>query len=210
MGYEPVMSETKVEAIVIGGSAGALEAVETVLASLAADFPLPLALVLHIPPTKPSHLVDVLRAHCALAVKEAEDKEPLAAATLYVAPPNYHLLIERGRWFSLSVDEPVFFSRPSIDVLFESAADAYGPRLIGIVLSGANSDGASGLEAVHRAGGLTLVQQPETAIATAMPEAALRSTPSARSLTLPQISELLRGISLGRLEAASLEKWTPA
>src|SRR6185295_17693296 len=107
-----------VAAIVAGGSAGALDALNQILPCLPAAFPIPIALVLHVHPSKPSHLAHVLGLRCALAVKEAEDKEPLAPATIYVAPPNYHLLVERDRTCALSVDEPVHFSSPAIDVLF--------------------------------------------------------------------------------------------
>jgi two-component system chemotaxis response regulator CheB len=162
------------EAIVVGGSAGALDSLFAILGALPARFPLPVAIVLHIPASRPSQLAAVLRARCALSVKEAEDKEPLAPSTVYVAPPDYHLLIEKRGCFSLSVDEPVNYSRPAIDVLFESAADAYGAALVGVILTGANADGARGLLQVQRKGGLALVQAPDTALARTMPEAALR------------------------------------
>lgn len=163
----------KLGAIAIGGSAGALDALATILGALPAGFNLPVMLVLHIPPNKPSYLPEVLGTHCALAVKEAEDKEPITPGTVYVAPPDYHLLIERQRCFSLSVDEPVLFSRPAIDVLFDSAADAYGSGLVGVLLSGGSEDGARGLARIKRAGGVTLVQSPDSAQVRTMPEAAL-------------------------------------
>lgn len=163
-----------VEAVVIGGSTGALDALATILPVLPRSFPLPIALVIHLPSTRPSCLPEVIGTRCELHVKEAEDKEPLAAGTLYVAPPNYHLLIEARRCLSLSIDEPVHFSRPAIDVLFESAADAYGPALVGVLLTGASQDGARGLARIAKRGGTTIVQAPETAVASTMPEAALR------------------------------------
>jgi two-component system, chemotaxis family, protein-glutamate methylesterase/glutaminase len=163
-----------IRAIVVGGSAGALDALSEILPALPTCFPIPIALVLHVHPNKPSYLAAVLRARCALTVKEAEDKEPLAPQTLYVAPPNYHLLVERRGCFSLSVDDAVLFSRPAIDVLFESAADAFGPTVVGVLLTGASADGARGLAEIKRKGGLTIVQAPSTASVPTMPEAALR------------------------------------
>ena len=126
-------------------------------------------------------------------MKEAEDKEPIRGGVAYVAPPNYHLLVEPDLCLSLSSDEPVLYSRPSIDVLFESAADAYGNSVAAVVLTGANSDGARGLRAVADAGGLTLVQNPESAEARAMPEAALALCPTARTLNLVQLAATLQG-----------------
>jgi len=185
------MEAPRIELIVMGGSAGALLALGSILPSLPADFPLPIALVLHVPPTKPSYLVEALRQECELRVKEAEDKEPLAPATLYVAPPNYHLLIEKRREFSLSADELVHFSRPAIDVLFESAADAYGPATLGLLLSGANEDGARGIARIQEQGGISVVQSPETASMATMPEAALRIAKPDHVAALPDIGPLL-------------------
>ncbi|MFL6578025.1 MAG: chemotaxis protein CheB, partial [Povalibacter sp.] len=128
---------------------------------------------LHLPPRSPDGLPELLKRDCALPVKQAEDKEPLAPGTVYLAPPGYHLLLESHRAFALSIDAPVHFSRPSIDVLFESAADAYGRDLLAILLSGASSDGAAGLQEVHIAGGVTAVQAPDSAEAATMPAAAL-------------------------------------
>lgn len=171
------MIRRKTEAVVVGGSAGALEALDNLLPLLPRGFPLPIAIVVHLLPGRPSGLVPILQDHSNLLVKEAEDKEPLAAGTVYLGSPNYHLLIEKARCFSLSVDDAVLFSRPSIDVLFESAADAYGPGLVGVLLSGANEDGARGLARISAAGGATLVQAPVSATSRSMPEAALARTP---------------------------------
>jgi two-component system chemotaxis response regulator CheB len=189
--------ENGVAAIVAGGSAGALDALNQILPCLPAGFPIPIALVLHVHPNKPSHLAQVLGLRCALAVKEAEDKEPLAPATIYVAPPNYHLLVEQRGCFSLSVDEPVLFSRPAIDVLFESAADAFGPALAGLLLTGGSEDGARGLAAIKRKGGLTMVQAPSTASVPTMPLAALRLATIDHVLPLNEIGQFL-----ARLEPA--------
>ena len=180
-----------VEIIVIGGSAGALDALSTILGELPATFNLPLLLVLHLPPDRPSYLAQVLALHTQLKVKEAEDKEPARPGTLYVAPANYHLLLERGGVLSLSADDVVLFSRPSIDVLFESAADSYGERAMGVLLTGANEDGARGLASIRSAGGKTLVQSPATARVSAMPEAALRVNPDHHVLPLGEMGAFL-------------------
>ena len=157
------MSAVAPEAVVIGASAGALEALSNLLPALPADYRLPILIVVHLPPDKTSLLAELLRARCAIRVREAEDKEPIEPGVAYFAPPDYHLLVEQDKRLSLSDDEPVLFSRPSIDVLFESAADAYGGGLIGVVLTGANSDGANGLRAVVEAGGVAVVQKPGSA-----------------------------------------------
>jgi two-component system chemotaxis response regulator CheB len=179
------------EVIVMGGSAGAVDALATILPSLPADFSLPIATVVHLPPDRVSDLAGALSYRSAVRIKEAEDKEPLTPGCVFVAPPNYHLLLERSGHLSLAVDDPVHFSRPSIDVLFESAALAYGPRVLGILLTGANEDGASGLLAIHRAGGQTLVQSPESAVASAMPSSALLLEPRHDVLPLEEIGPFL-------------------
>jgi two-component system chemotaxis response regulator CheB len=183
------------QAVVIGASAGALEALTAILPALPAHFPLPLMVVVHMPPDKPSVLTELFRARCHIQVREAEDKEPVNGGTAYFAPPDYHLLVEADGYLSLSNDEPVLHSRPSIDVLFESAADVYGPALIAIVLSGANHDGAVGLKAVCEAGGMTIVQCPKGAFAAAMPEAAKGMCPNAQVLTPHEIAEYLKKVS---------------
>lgn len=178
-------------AVVMGGSAGALDALSQILPELPEGYPLPIFIVVHVPPHKESLLADVLQNKCRLSVREAEDKEPILPGTVYLAPPDYHLLIEDGGYLSLSADEAVLFSRPSIDVLFESAADVYGPGLIGIVLSGANNDGALGLKAVAEEGGQALVQRPEDAMAKMMPEEALEQCGTARAMRPAEIVEVL-------------------
>lgn len=188
------MSAATLQAIAIGASAGALEALSVILPPLPADYRLPLFLVVHVPPDKESLLAEVLAAKCRLRVREAEDKIPIEAGTLYVAPPNYHLLVENDGCLSLSSDEEVLFSRPSIDVLFESAAEAYGPALGGIVLTGANEDGAAGLRAIAAAGGTAVVQQPALAAAAAMPRAALNACPSAQAMSLEGIGAWLQSL----------------
>jgi two-component system, chemotaxis family, protein-glutamate methylesterase/glutaminase len=179
-------------AVVIGASAGAFEALAAVLPALPEGYGVPVMVVVHLPPSGPSLLAPLLDARCRVRVQEAEDKEPAEAGTVYVAPPDYHLLVEPDGRLSLSVEAPVYYSRPSIDVLFESAADAYGAGLIGVVLTGANSDGAAGLRAIGAAGGVALVQRPDLSQASAMPEAALAACPGARALRLDEIATFLR------------------
>lgn len=181
--------------VVIGGSSGALDALRAFLPRLGADFPWPVALVVHVPPDRPSLLVDVLSEFCALGVCEVEDKQQPTAGTIHVAPPNYHVLVERRGCFSLCVDEPVNFSRPSIDVLFESAAEVHGPALVAVLLGGASDDGARGLARAAARGGVTVVQAPESASARAMPEAALRRTTPTHVLRPAEIATFLLGLA---------------
>jgi two-component system chemotaxis response regulator CheB len=177
--------------VVIGASAGAIEALSAILPALPRDYPLPVMVVVHLPAGKPNLLPELFRDRCQLTVKEAEDKEPIQPGHIYFAAPDYHLLVEGDRKLSLSADEPVLFSRPSIDVLFESAADAYGEKLVGVVLTGASSDGTGGVEAILGRGGQALVQSPETAQSSLMPRSAIERSPSARALRLEQISSFL-------------------
>lgn len=188
------MKTGRPEAIVIGASAGALEALSVILPALPVDFDLPLIIVVHVPPDKKSILAELFQAKCRIVVREADDKEPINGGTAYFAPPNYHLLVEANRSLSLSSDEAVLFSRPSIDVLFESAADAYGAGLIAIVLTGANQDGAAGLRAVMDGGGTAIVQTPQDAFASAMPEAAIAMCPTAHVLSLDAILSFLQKV----------------
>ena len=201
-------SDRRVAAVAIGCSAGGIEALSTLLPAFHHDCGVAVLVVVHLPRERPSRLVDVFERKCHLAVSEAEDKEPIQAGKLYFAPPDYHLLVDDGPRLALSVDELVHYSRPAVDVLFESAADAYGAELMAIVLSGANEDGASGLAAVERAGGLTLVQQPETAVATAMPSAALAATRHSRVLDLAGIADVLRTLRGGLCPTGAFEQRT--
>jgi two-component system chemotaxis response regulator CheB len=181
----------RIDAIVIGASAGGVEALSILLPALSAGLRAPLIIVLHLPRERPSLLAGIFAPKCALQVKEAEDKMRVEPGTVYFAPPDYHLLLDDGPQFALSIDELVHFSRPSIDVLFESAADIYAERLMGIILTGANDDGAAGLAAVHRAGGVTLVQEPGSAQAPLMALAALKRTAADFVLPLEEIASLL-------------------
>ena len=180
--------------VVIGTSAGGVDALSALLPALPADAQAAVFVVIHLPRERPSLLADLFGAKCAAPVREAQDKEPVEPGTVYFAPPDYHLLVDVGPQLSLSADELVNFSRPSVDVLFESAADVYGSHLLGVVLTGASHDGAAGLAAVQRAGGRAVVQRPDTAQVPLMAEAALQRTPSAAVLSLAEIADLLAAL----------------
>lgn len=179
-----------IDAVAIGASAGGVEVLSLLLAALPAGCRASFFIVVHIPRERPSLLAEVFGTRCALPVREAEDKEPVQPGTVYFAPPDYHLLLDRGPACALSSDAPVHFSRPSIDVLFDSAADIYGERLLGLILTGANQDGAEGLAAVGRAGGRTVVQEPGGAAVPFLPEAALQQGPVDFVLSRAQLQEL--------------------
>jgi two-component system chemotaxis response regulator CheB len=182
----------RIDGVVIGASAGGVEALSVLLPALPAGFSASVLIVLHQPRERPSLLAEIFQKRCALPVREAEDKEPVVAGTVYFAPPDYHMLVEKEGQIALSADEPVHYSRPSIDVLFESAADAYGDRLLGIILSGGNEDGAAGLQAVHKAGGVTVVQQPDNAKVPVMVVSALQRGRVDFVLPLDEIAALLQ------------------
>ncbi len=179
-----------IDAVVIGASAGGVEVLSFLLPNLRVGCSAAFMVVMHIPRERPSLLPQVFSSRCVLPIREAEDKEPVRPGTIYFAPPDYHLLVDRGPALALSSDEPVHFSRPSIDVLFESAADIYRERLMGMILTGANRDGASGLAAIARAGGRTIVQEPGSAAAAYLPEAALAEGPVDAVLSVPELAEL--------------------
>ncbi len=179
------------DAIVIGASAGGVEALSVVLPALPADTAAAVFIVVHVPRDRPSHLADIFARKCALKVREAEDKEPVETGTVYFAPSNYHLLVDRGPHLALSADDLVHHSRPSIDVLFESAAYIYRERLLGIILTGANDDGAEGLAVVHELGGQTVVQEPQTAHSRQMVIAAQLATSPDYVLSLDGIAAML-------------------
>ena len=194
----PARTDTAdIRAVAIGASAGGVQALSELLPALSAESRAALFVVLHLPRDKPSLLVDVFSKKCAIKVREAEDKEPVMPGTVYFAPPNYHLLVDEGPQLALSADDLVNHSRPSIDVLFDSAAQVYGEHLLGIILSGANEDGAEGLAAVHDAGGLTVVQEPQTAQSSVMILSALERQPADLVLDLAGIAELLKKLCPG-------------
>ncbi|SNS14303.1 two-component system, chemotaxis family, response regulator CheB [Noviherbaspirillum humi] len=181
------------DAVVIGASAGGVDALTQLAHALPARFGKPVMVVMHLPPGRDSLLPALMARRCPLRVKEAEDKEPLQPDTVYLAVPDYHLLVEPDRRLALSRDEPVQYSRPSIDLLFESAALAYGERLLAIVLTGANNDGSAGLQTVRRFGGTAWVQDPRQAQASLMPASAIAEAGADAVLTLEQIAEGLGG-----------------
>lgn len=181
--------------VLMGASTGGVQALMTVLPGLPASLRVAVIVLLHLPPEKPSLLVELLSPLCALPVREPDDKEAIAAGTIYVAPPNYHLMVEAGSdglHFSLSVDEAVNFSRPSIDVLFESAVAAQ-PELpmVGVVLSGASRDGARGAQALALAGAPIWVQDPGSAEASLMPAAVQNTVPSSTVVPLQRMAPAL-------------------
>ena len=182
-----------VEAVVIGCSAGGLDALRIVLDAFPNDFAAAVIIVAHTAADSVNMLPALLAKTCRLPVSEAVEREPALPGHVYVAPPNYHLLIEPSRIFALSVDERVCFVRPSIDVLFHSAADAYGEQLIGVILTGANDDGAQGLKAVKAAGGFTLVQDPGSAYADTMPQAAIATGAVDKVRPLPALAAEILG-----------------
>lgn len=178
------------ELVVIGASWGGIDALRAILADLPADLPAAVVLVQHRGRDDPDGLVDLLRRSARLPVVEPEDKDPILAGHVYLAPADYHLLIDR-RSFALSVEPVVNHARPSIDVVFESAAQAFRDRLLAIILSGAGRDGATGLQRVQALGGTTAVQDPGTARARAMPDAAIDQARPDRILPLERIAEFI-------------------
>lgn len=185
--------------MVIGGSKGAFRALQSMLHTLPADFPLPLVIVLHRSPDSGSRLAEVFQHSCALPVVEPEDKQPIGGGIIWLAPADYHLLVE-ARHFALSTDPAVHYSRPSIDVLFESAADAYGAAVLGILLTGNSADGAAGLARIKDAGGTTLAQSPGSAPAAVMPAAAVARQAAGRVLRLADLTRIIHLAALSRAE----------
>lgn len=180
-----------VEAVVIGASAGGVAALLQVLGGLPEGFAIPVLCVLHLPDGRHSQLASVLQRRIHRPVREARDKEAIAPGLIYVAGPGYHLSVERDLSLSLSQEEPVHFSRPAIDFLFQSAADAYGAGLLGVLLTGANEDGAQGLLQIKNSGGRTVIQDPRDAQVALMPEAALALQQPDHILSLSGIGHLL-------------------
>jgi two-component system, chemotaxis family, protein-glutamate methylesterase/glutaminase len=181
-----------VKAVVIGASYGGLFALMDLLGALTTDFPCPIVVVQHRAPEShdEARLGVVLSRYSALPVRDADHGEPLVPARVYLAPADYHLIIEGDR-FELTVDEPVHYSRPSIDVLFESAARAYGAGLVGVLLTGFGHDGSAGLTAIRRAGGVTIAQDPASALEPTMPRSAIEAGAAIEVLTLDAIAPRL-------------------
>ncbi|MFL1493597.1 chemotaxis protein CheB [Pseudomonas antarctica] len=183
-----------IEAIVVGASAGGVEALLTIFGELPEGFALPIIAVLHLPDERRSQLAEVFARRLRIPVKEAQDKEVIVAGTVYFAGPGYHLSVEHDRSLSLSQEDRVHHSRPAIDYLFASAADAYGKGLLAILLTGANQDGAHGLVHVKQSGGTTVVQDPDEARIAVMPLAALALHTPDHILTLSRIASLLASL----------------
>ena len=181
----------KHEAIVIGVSSGGMSAMKVMFSLLPKDFNIPIIIVQHINARSDSHWITLLNEKSNLHIKEADEKEKIESGNIYIAPPNYHLLIEKDKTFSLTIDQRVNFARPSIDVLFESAAEAYQNKLIGIVLTGSNNDGTNGIKRIKECGGLAIVQDPKTAESAYMPASAIAAIEPDYVLPLENIVELL-------------------
>lgn len=186
-----VLAGRRIEAVVIGASAGGIDALLALLPPLPASYRLPVVCILHIPSDRDSRLAELFAERLNLPAREAADKAPLEPGTVYFAPPAYHLSIEADRSFSLSQEPPVHFARPSIDVLLASAADTYGPGLAAILLTGANHDGADGMARVRACGGLAVVQDPAEAQSATMPAEAIRRASPDLVLPLARIGALL-------------------
>ncbi|MFK5856493.1 MAG: chemotaxis protein CheB [Bacteroidota bacterium] len=179
------------KAIVIGASAGGFYALGNLLAKLPKEFSIPILIVQHISASSDNYMSVYLNRKSKLKVKEADEKETIKGGTVYIAPPNYHMLVENDYTISLSTDYKLNYSRPSIDILFESAAYVYGKALIGVVLTGANNDGAAGLLEIKNNGGYCIVQDPKEAEASAMPQAAFAKASPNKVLKLAKIADLL-------------------
>ncbi|MDM5179015.1 chemotaxis protein CheB [Massilia sp. DJPM01] len=189
--HDALLAGRRIDAVVIGASAGGIDALLRLLPALPRHFGFSVTVVLHLPDDRDSRLAEVFQQRLAMPVRQADDKMPLEAGSVYFAPPGYHLSIERDFSFSLSQEDPVHFSRPAIDVLMESAADAYGERLAGILLTGASADGAAGMARIAACGGLTVVQDPLDAEIATMPLAAIRLRAPDAVLSVPAIGALM-------------------
>lgn len=181
----------KYEAIVIGVSSGGINAMKVIFSLLPKGFNTPIIIVQHLGAHSDNQLIKLLNDKSNLSIKEADEKEKIENGKVYIAPPNYHLMIERDKTFSLSVDEPVYYARPSIDILFESAAEAYRDKLIGVILTGSNSDGTVGFKKINEYEGLTIAQDPKTAESAYMPASAIAAIKPDYILSLEDIIKLL-------------------
>jgi two-component system, chemotaxis family, protein-glutamate methylesterase/glutaminase len=182
------------DAVVIGTSAGGIDALLTLFDGLQAPMQAAIIVVLHLPEDHESRLVQVFASRVRVPVREAQPNAAVEPGMIFFAPSGYHLLVERERSFSLSCDPPVQFSRPSIDVLFDSCAEAYGPSLAGLVLTGANEDGARGLARIKACGGLAAVQDPQQAAHSTMPQAAVQAADPDYVLPLAGLRRLLHTV----------------
>lgn len=193
--YSKKSTNRRFDAVVVGVSAGGINALSKLVSYFPATFCLPIFIVQHISPKSDNYLVDILRKVTKLKVKEADEKENVSGGVIYLAPPNYHLLIEDDHTISLSTEERISFARPSVDVLFESAAYVYTSKLIGVILTGANKDGALGLQRIKELGGTAIVQNPTTAEVNSMPIAAIQATNVDYVLDLDEIGPKIIEIS---------------
>lgn len=195
---EPVIKDNPFKAVVLGVSAGGFHALPAVLSYLDRTLPVPVFIVQHLSPLSDTYLVEHLQDICQIEVKLAEDKEAPRPAVIYLAPPDYHLLIEADYSLALSMEDRVNYSRPSIDVLFESAAEVYFDTLIGVIMTGANTDGSKGLREIKRCGGMAVVQAPETAEVDLMPRSAINSVEVDYIVPLDELGAFLNMMIMGR------------
>jgi len=189
------MENSSIEAVVIGVSAGGLQALSVLVPALSDDFSVPVIIVQHLSQDSENYLVTHLNERSSLRVMEVEDKLVLQSGHVYVAPAGYHLFIEPDKSFALSTEERINYSRPSIDVCFESAARVYFEGLVGVLLTGANADGTRGLELIKKMGGMAIVQDPATAEADAMPRSAIKHVAVDYVLNLQDIAKLLNTLA---------------
>jgi len=180
------------EAIVIGVSSGGMTALKFIFSTLPAGFSIPIIIVQHVSPRSDNEWIKLLNEKSNLTIKEADEKEKIEPGNVYIAPSNYHLLVEKDKTFSLTIDERVNYARPSIDVLFETAAEAYKNKLIGVILTGSNNDGAIGIKRIKECGGLVIIQDPETAESSYMPASAIATIEPDYILSLEKIIELIK------------------
>jgi two-component system chemotaxis response regulator CheB len=185
----------EVKAIVIGISTGGFETLKELLGALPKDFPLPIFIVLHISPGSGSGMAELLDEVCNIHVKEADEQELPAGGTVYLAPADYHLMVEPDGKLGLSTDPPVNYARPSVDALFETAAEAFGKGLVGVILTGAGSDGSRGLKRIKEMGGVTVVQKPEDAVAGSMPNNAIMAVTPDYIVALADLPQLFINLS---------------
>jgi len=187
--------------VAVGTSLGGFEALKTILGGLPADFPAPVAVVHHRSGDDSEGLLRLMEPHVRLPLVEVEDKEPIVPGHVYLSPPNYHLVAERG-YFALSADSPVMYARPSIDVLFESVAESFGESVIGVLLTGMSRDGTAGLARIKERGGVAVVQDPASAQAQTMPESAIASVAVDKVLPLAEIAPFLVELCAGQRSTA--------
>jgi len=194
--------------VVVGASWGGLQALTMLVSGFAADFPLPVVVVQHRSRDSTNALAELLQDVSKLSICEVEDKAPIVEGHVHIAPPDYHLLVDRGS-FSLSIEAPLRYSRPSIDITFESVAYEYNDSAIGVVLTGANQDGSEGLRTIVARGGTAIVQDPETAESPTMPRAALKAVPTATVLPLAGISGFLTTLAAKRTPGSASTRGRP-